>query len=245
MRLLPTDENASKPRLSACGGVGTFLHQAARNRRSVGAIAPSGYTLACHLTDPIGEHRGRALNVLEVGAGSGAVTRVLLPRLTEHSRVDIVETNPQLAATLHELVGPDGRAESPTDRVAVHCKPIEEFHSDVRYDVVISTLPLANFTPGEVTAIMNRYDELLAHDGTLTYFAYRGTRMVRRLVGSRAEARRHHAVEQLMAEIKGRYHVTRTPVWRNMPPATAWRLQRQTLASAQVGTLGHSGPASS
>lgn len=232
MRLLPTDENESKPPITARTGAATFLQQAARNRRTVGAIAPSGYTLACQLTDPLDEYRGRPLNVLEVGAGSGAVTRVLLSRLPEHSRVDIVETNPRLAATLHELVSSGGG--SPTAGVMVHCMPIEAFYSDVRYDVVISTLPLANFTPSEVSAIMNRYDELLAHDGTLTYFAYRGTRLVRRLVASRAEARRHHAVEQLMAEIKGRYHVTRTPIWRNVPPATAWRLRRRTRSFAGI-----------
>ncbi|GAF46514.1 hypothetical protein [Rhodococcus wratislaviensis] len=56
----------------------------------------------------------RALSVLEVGAGTGAVTSVLIPRLPDRSCLDIVEADPHFADHLrglvNDLAAPDMRA---------------------------------------------------------------------------------------------------------------------------------------
>ncbi len=56
-----------------------FLLEAVRDLRTTGAVAPSGRTLARLLTDPVQKHGAPPLNVLEVGAGTGSVTRTLIP----------------------------------------------------------------------------------------------------------------------------------------------------------------------
>ncbi|MET2718631.1 methyltransferase domain-containing protein [Streptomyces harbinensis] len=209
----------------------TFLLEAARDLRTTGAVAPSGRALARVLTEPVRAARGargpRPLSVLEAGAGTGAVTRVLLARLPVGGELDIVEANPRFAAGLDRLAaayraGPGGRA----GRVAVHRGLVEEFGAGRRYDVIVSGLPLTNFTPEQVERIMARYLELLRPGGTLSYFAYLGTGAARSLVASRAEARRHAAVEEVMAGYQRRYGVARWRVWANLPPAGVWHLRR-------------------
>jgi len=209
-----------------------FLAEALRDLRTTGAVAPSGRALARALTEPVRERGSRPLSVLEVGAGTGPFTRALLELMPHGSHLDVVEANPRFAARLRSLVAADRPV-----RTAVHETYLEDFKTDDRYDVVVSGLPLTNFTPGQVDLIMSRLLELLHPGGTLTYFAYLGTRKARALTSSRTEARRHAAVDDVMAGYQRRYAVGRWTVWANLPPAYAWHLQ----APGGAGTTSGSG----
>ncbi|MFC8231090.1 class I SAM-dependent methyltransferase [Streptomyces sp. NPDC057287] len=205
-----------------------FLLEAARDLRTTGAIAPSSKALARLLTDPVQEHGTHPLNVLEAGAGTGSVTRTLLSRLSPGSQLDIVEANARFASQLRHLVRIHARPAGERDRVRVHHALVEQLDTGRPYDVIVSGLPFTNFTPDQVETIMNRYMELLHPGGTLTYFAYRGTRYVRALTASRTEARRHRAVEEVLAGYQRRYATGCWTVWGNLPPATVWQLRRPT-----------------
>lgn len=211
-----------------------FLIEAARDMRTIGAIAPSGTALASRLTDPLREHAGRPMNVLEAGAGTGSVTRTLISRLSPGSRLDIVEPNPRFAERLSHLVRTHPALAATPERVRVHSMFIEQLETDHRYDVIVSGLPFTNFSPEQVETIMERYLRLLHPGGTLTYFAYRGTHLARSLLASSAEARRHHAVTALLVGYQRQYATGCRTVWANLPPARAWRLR--TPANNHGGT---------
>ncbi|MDX2544614.1 class I SAM-dependent methyltransferase [Streptomyces sp. WI04-05B] len=214
-----------------------FLIEAARDLRTTGAIAPSGKALARALTDPVLAQAPHPLAVLEVGAGTGPVTRALIPRLSRGSRLDIVEANPRFAAGLRRLVTAHPALTATSAQVNVHQIYVEQLDTDQRYDVIVSGLPLTNFTPAQVERIMARYLELLHPGGTLTYFAYLGTRRARALTASRAEARRHAAVDEIMAAYQRTYATGRWTVWANIPPAYVWHLRRP-LVSAKTDLPG-------
>ncbi|MEU6548853.1 methyltransferase domain-containing protein [Streptomyces sp. NPDC046915] len=203
-----------------------FLLEAARDLRTTGAVAPSGKALSRALTEPVRVRAPRPLAVLEAGAGTGAVTRALIPQLSRGSRLDIVEANPRFAQRLRHLVTGHPSLAGRSAQVNVHQTYVEDLDTDRRYDVIVSGLPLTNFTPVQVERIMARYLELLHPGGTLTYFAYLGTRKARALTASRAEARRHAAVDEAMAAYQRGYATGRWTVWANLPPAHVWHLQR-------------------
>lgn len=204
----------------------TFLIEAARDIRTTGAIAPSSRALARLLTEPVRARTGRPLNILEAGAGTGSVTRALIPQLSASSRLDIVEANPRFADRLRHLVRTHPHLAGRTEQVRVHQARVEQVETDRRYDVIVSGLPFANFTPGQVETIMDRYLELLHPGGTLTYFAYRGTSLARRLLPSRTETRRHRAAQEVLSSYQRRYGASCAAVWGNLPPAKVWRLRR-------------------
>lgn len=203
-----------------------FLIEAVRDLRTTGAIAPSGKALSRLLTRPVQVEAPRPLAVLEAGAGTGAVTRTLIPQLPQGTRLDIVEANPRFATRLRRLVD-----SHPEVKAEVHQAYVEELDTDQRYDVIVSGLPLTNFEPKQVERIMARYMELLHPGGTLTYFAYLGTRRARTLLSSRAEARRHAAVDHIMAGYQRSYATARWTTWANLPPAHVWQLQRPFVPS--------------
>ncbi|MET9615479.1 class I SAM-dependent methyltransferase [Kitasatospora indigofera] len=207
-------------------GAGTFLIEAARDLRTTGAVAPSGRALARVLTEPVGARPSRPMAVLEAGAGTGAVTRALVPQLPRGSSLDIVESNPRFAGRLRRLVASHPDLLSRPARVEVHQTRVEELDTDARYDVIVSGLPLTNFAPDQVERIMSRYMDLLHPGGILTYFAYLGTRRARALTASRAEARRHAEVDEVMAAYQRAYATGRWSVWANLPPAHVWQLRK-------------------
>ncbi|WP_051161746.1 methyltransferase [Nocardia brevicatena] len=171
--------------------------------------------------------------VAEVGGGTGSVTAAVIPLLTTCCRLDVVEANPRFADRLRLLA--HSHAEH-AGRVTVYNTPIGRMRTARRYDVIISGLPFANFEPEQVDDIVSRYLELLRPGGVLTYFAYRGAAVARTLFSGRAQARRHRAVSEIMADYRRRYGVGSTTVWANLPPAEVFRLRRPVRSITASGS---------
>ncbi len=181
---------------------------AARDLRTTGAIAPSGTALARALTEPVRAQASRPPAVLEAGCRHRGGHPGADPRLSRGSRLDIVEANPRFAARLRHLVATHPGLAGRPGRVDVH----------------------------QVERIMTRSLELLHPGGTLTYFAYLGTRRARARTASRAEARRHAAVDEVMAAYQRAYATGRWTVWANLPPAHVWHLRGPLAPDDRTGT---------
>jgi phosphatidylethanolamine/phosphatidyl-N-methylethanolamine N-methyltransferase len=200
-----------------------FVNEACIDFGAIGAVAPSSPSLARAMTEPV-DRCGSLRAVLEVGAGTGAVTAALMDRLGSDDRLDIVESNDSFADALRVVA--ETPASSTRPRTTVHNVRIEAFDTDVRYDVIVSGLPFTNATPDQVRAILDRYDVLLADGGIIVYFAYVGTRRMRSVTASRNDAHRHVAVEKLLSDYRTRFDTSVHTVWCNLPPARVWDLRR-------------------
>ncbi|WP_380281109.1 hypothetical protein [Kitasatospora purpeofusca] len=77
-----------------------FLSEALRTFRLTGAVAPSGGDLVNALVVPATSRPDRPISVLEVGAGTGAVTRRLVRVLRPGDRLHVVESNPRFVQRL-------------------------------------------------------------------------------------------------------------------------------------------------
>ncbi|MFJ9605021.1 translation initiation factor IF-2 [Kitasatospora sp. NPDC101176] len=77
-----------------------FLVEALRTFHDTGALAPSGADLVNALVVPATSRPDRPISVLEVGAGTGVVTRRLAQVLRPGDRLHVVEANPRFAARL-------------------------------------------------------------------------------------------------------------------------------------------------
>src|SRR5437764_7592893 len=82
---------------------GAFWKVSRRNFRTTGAVLPSSPFLAKALVAPLAGSRPPAY-ILEVGPGTGAVTKAIVRRMRPGDRLDAVELNPQFAERLRQRI---------------------------------------------------------------------------------------------------------------------------------------------
>lgn len=208
----------------------TFVSQAVRNFHHVGSVWPSSPLLAKALVEPL-RRRHRAadattIKVLEVGAGTGAVTKALLAALESGDSADIVELNPVFCKSLEKLAA--RRMSEASGLVArVHANPIEEANLEGPYDFIICGLPFNNFPPALMRRIFRRMLSMLADGGTLTYFEYAGVRVARSGISKGETRRRLRRIEAVGKLLHRRLSGRRELILGNFPPAIAIRLERR------------------
>src|ERR1700731_2231240 len=83
-----------------------FFREFRRDFHHTGALLPSGLFLSKALVKPLRGPRPAA-RILEVGPGTGSVTREIARRLVEGDRLDAVEINPRFAQMLEQRVQRD------------------------------------------------------------------------------------------------------------------------------------------
>jgi len=188
-----------------------FLATWLRSPRTVGAIWPSGEGLARAMAAQVDPSEPGL--VVELGAGTGVVTRALLARGLPASRLLVVERDPAFCrllrrhfprvTVLEEDAGHLRRALASRPRVVVSS--------------VVSSLPLLALPFTSQREIVRESASILVPGGRFVQFTYGPgspvhPALVRRLgLSGRAVAR----------------------VWRNLPPAAIWRYTTRRAAGAQ------------
>src|SRR5262249_46482242 len=122
-----------------------FFGEFRRNFNQTGAILPSGAFLAGALVRPLRGSRppGR---ILEVGPGTGSVTRAIARVMRIGDRLDAVEINARFAWALRDRIARDPLFEPFRGDVEVITAPVQELIGESVYDYIVSGLPLNNFS---------------------------------------------------------------------------------------------------
>jgi len=184
-----------------------FITEAFRDFPTTAAVAPSSRFLTRTMLAPLGLNR--AQTVVELGSGTGAMTRAILRVLPPGATLISFEINPRffhyLARGLSDprLVLLNASAEMLTAELAqLGCGAV---------DAVVSSLGLGYMSEQQRHTILQGIATLLETDGVFTHFQYchglqfRNGRFTR-------------------FNVKGLFHryfccVQRRTVWRNIPPA--------------------------
>jgi phosphatidylethanolamine/phosphatidyl-N-methylethanolamine N-methyltransferase len=190
-----------------------FFRQWLRSPKSMGSVLPSSRALARAVTRAIVWRPGQQL--IELGAGTGAITRGLVESRLPLDAITVVELDDSLCAYL--------RARFPGIRV-IHGDATrlgESLGPDAagRVGTVISGLPMVNMPLEFQRAIIEQSFALLGPGGCILQYSYSPIRPVpARKLGIKAELLNY--------------------VVRNMPPATVWRFTRPNGHHAAPGN-GH------
>lgn len=204
----------------------TFLRRYIAAPHVVGAVAPSSRGLAQALSAPFAA-RTEAARVLEVGAGTGAVTRVIAERMGIADRLDICEIEEPFAdAIQRDLIdsGPLNKAHR-EGRVRLLRCPVQAVDETAAYDFVISGLPFTAFSAQDVGHIVEVIQRNLKPGGVFSYFEYVFLRRLGRMFSMGEKRKRFVAVSELLDQLIERHQFDRKTVWWNLPPAYArhWR----------------------
>jgi phospholipid N-methyltransferase len=195
-----------------------FWREFRREFHTTGAVLPSGRFLGRALARYVGTpSAGR--RILEVGPGTGAVTSQIVERLGGDDRLDLVELNAEFVRRLGERFDSEEcfRKVAHQSRV-LHC-PVEDLPPGEPYDLVISGLPLNNFSVDDVERLLAAITALVRPGGTFSFFEYIAIRPARALVSGRTERARLRGIGQALARLLGTHEIRRDCVWPNIPPA--------------------------
>lgn len=179
-----------------------FLGRWIRAPHRIAAVAPASRHLARAMAREIDP--GTSGVVVELGGGTGAITRALLATGLPPSQLIIVERDLEMCRVLRDrfpevrVVRGDARELS----ALMRRNGVEQAVS------VVSSLPLLSMTGQLRRAIVEEVFALLGRQGTMVQYTY----------GLRSPVQRE--THGLTGELRAR-------VWRNIPPATVWRYSRK------------------
>ncbi len=174
-----------------------------RNPRHVGAIAPASRALAQAILNEVLRNDSRVL--IEVGAGTGAITRALVPALDRLDRFVVIERDAGFARLLSSSF-PElevlNRCASSVDQL-----PLEPLAPVT----VVSSLPLISMPRAEVRRCVSAILALLAQrpGSRLIQYTYAAPHL--RPFACIPPGWRWRRVES---------------IWANLPPATVWSLEQ-------------------
>ena len=206
-----------------------FLREFLWNYPTTGAVLPSGRSLARALARYVGKDEGPK-RILEVGPGTGPVTRRIIDRMGPEDRLDLVELNDAFVARLEDRLAGEPPFQTVAERVRVfHC-PDENLPRKDKYELMFSGLPLNNFQPDQVQRILDAMAALLAPGGILSFFEYIAIRRVKAVVSGRAGRERLRGIGRVLDCVLGDGEIRRDWVWGNIPPAWVHHVQMDRLA---------------
>lgn len=194
-----------------------FVREYVRHFRTTGAILPSSRGLARALSRYVA--RDGPKSILEVGPGTGAVTEQILARMGPEDRLDLVELNGSFVERLRERFETDPAFRRVAPRCRIFHQAVEDLPAEPTYDVIVSGLPLNNFTPEEVARILAVLRGLLRPGGTLSFFEYIGIRLARSWLARSDERRRLRGITRVLGEMLRPHEIRRDWIWPNVPPA--------------------------
>ncbi len=167
----------------------------------------------------LARRRGSRLRVLEVGPGTGAVTQEIVRRLGPGDRLELVELNEQFVAHLRRRLATEPLFQSAADQIGIWQENIEHFSAPEPFDVVISGLPLNNFSVDEVGRLIGAIRRHMRAGASLSFFEYVAIRRAKALVSPRADRQRLRGIGQTLDGLCRQHRSGRDLVWGNFPPA--------------------------
>jgi phosphatidylethanolamine/phosphatidyl-N-methylethanolamine N-methyltransferase len=202
-----------------------FIESAARDFRRTGAIAPSSRPLADSMTRELVSCYRNPVAVLEVGGGTGSVTKEIARHLAEGDALDVFEIDPQFANIIRQRLREEPGLRDRKARIRVHNKPVEEIAIRPKYDFIISCLPFTNFQPQAVRKIFEIYRSVLKADGVCSFYEYIFVRQAAQIMSSKLARERCAGVSSVVREYLSKYCFKQQVVFRNLPPAMVYHIR--------------------
>jgi phospholipid N-methyltransferase len=173
------------------------------------------------LASELGKPRGPA-RILEVGPGTGSVTREILRQLQPGDQLDLVEVNERFVDLLRGRIEKEWLCHG--DQLRVIHSALENLPGEGVYDFIVSGLPINNFPVAQVREIFRVYKRLLKPGGTVSFFEYVLIRQLKSPFVNRRERRRLYGVGRVVERYLRDFQIRRQQVWFNFPPAFARHL---------------------
>jgi phosphatidylethanolamine/phosphatidyl-N-methylethanolamine N-methyltransferase len=197
MALKPFDDNDIPDAIE-------FLAQWVRRPAAVGAILPSGKSLAQAMARQVDVDRPGL--VLDLGAGTGAITKACIEMGVDPHSIVVLEKAPSFCSLIRERF-PEVRVIRGDAR---NLQTLMDVRGIGPFKAVLSSLPLLSIPEMQRNRILAQVFEVLVQDGVFVQFTYGPLSPVPRCITRSLELVKDRSAWVL----------------RNVPPASVWRYSR-------------------
>ena len=144
----------------------TFLKHFLRDPAAVGAITALNNNVAKKMVKYLkSRDYGTPCRILEVGAGTGSITKKIVPELLDHDILDLVEIDQGCCKILEDEF-------KAYQNVQTISRSVLDWKPEYKYDFIISTLPFNSFPANFVEKILGHFDEISASGCLCSYVEY-------------------------------------------------------------------------
>ena len=214
LKTRPDAARGRKPKL--LGDETAFLRKLLENPRLTGAVAPSGPHLARAMAKAVAGASRDGL-VIELGPGTGPVTKALIESGIARDRLVLVEYDPSFCRMLAHRFAPARVVQGDAYDLP---KTLAEF-AGRRVAAVVSSLPLLNQPPALRARLIEDAFRLMGPQGLFVQFTY----------GLKSPIPKQICINRYAG------HCT-APIWRNLPPARVWSYRADPLGFVAEPVIG-------
>ncbi|MCB0333601.1 MAG: methyltransferase domain-containing protein [Bdellovibrionales bacterium] len=191
---------------------------------TTGAICSTSPVAAKTLCHPLEGSRSPK-RILEVGAGTGAVTFQILPRLQEGDSLTICEVNSNFAEQLRKRLDASPLFAKHAARTSFFEGYIQELTASQPFDVIICSLPFLNFTVELTDEIFTKLRELSHEPTVLTYYEYIGIRSLSKIFSLSQRRERFQKLDAYLTSLLLKHEIQKERIWFNFLPIDVHTLQ--------------------
>lgn len=191
-----------------------FLKAFIKNPSEVGALMECspfvGKEISKHIKKYIKNNPKQPIRVLEVGAGTGALTKEIMGRLREIDHLDAIEISPQLCKVLKARVGQN-------KNISICCTSILDWKPPYSYDFIVSTLPFNSLEIPFVLKILNHYYQIIKSGGVLSYVEYIALSKMKKFCLWGEDREKHTNKRKIMKSFRKKFGLDTKIIWLNLP----------------------------
>jgi phosphatidylserine decarboxylase len=170
--------------------------------------------------------QGVPSKILELGPGTGSVTKYILRSMGFGDSLATCEINERFMEALKENLEDDPYYDTHRARVSFHCCPMQQLPETQKYDLIVCAIPFLNFDLPLVKELFTKISALSHKNTAMTYYEYIGLRSIGTQFSGRSRRRRMRELDEFIVKVQGSHLQTRTNVWLNVLPIKVYQLNK-------------------
>jgi len=227
-RTLLNAESSSKK----IGELIAFLKEGITKFHDTGSLCSTTRYAGEALSTPLKLPR-KPMKILEVGAGTGSVTNVILDMLIEGDHFVTCEINQKFLPLLESRVKAHSSYQYQDRTISVFAGPIQDLTEENNFDVIICALPFLNFSVQLTQEIFLKLARLSTSETVMTYYQYIALHLLGKLISLRERRDRLRELERFFEIVHQQCFKSRMRIWRNVLPINIYTLKMGKLLLSQ------------
>ncbi|MFT4554664.1 MAG: phospholipid N-methyltransferase [Chlamydiales bacterium] len=196
----------------------TFLKHFLRNPTAVGAVSALNDNVAKKMVKYLkSRDYSRPCRILEVGAGTGSITKKIVPELSDNDILDLVEIDLGCCKILEEKFNEH-------KGVQVISRSVLDWKPEYQYDFIISTLPFNSFPAPFVESILAHFKDISASGCLCSYVEYAFLSKISQLFGNKMKKPQIRSRRQTLKNYRNTLLIEKQCELRNFPPCHIYHM---------------------